>query len=194
MDNLETIELFVDDLNEDDGVDALSFVEYPAIEENFIALSKHKVEFKTVDTEKRIIVGLALVPDKKIYRRKGEEEYNVIFSKDTVRKVAGLYLNRNKTNNTTLEHAEFTKDVSVVESWIVESSTQDKTALYGLEAPEGAWAVVMKVNNDEVWADVKAGKYLGLSIEGMFSGREESEEELSSAELIAQITELLKDY
>ena len=72
MKNLDIIELFIDESNLEDGIDAISLVESPAIEENFVALSKHKVEFKTIDSEKRIIVGLALVPDKLIYRRKGD--------------------------------------------------------------------------------------------------------------------------
>ena len=61
MNELETFELFIDEAREEDGIEAISLVEFPAIEENFVALSKHKVEFKTVDTEKRVIVGLALV-------------------------------------------------------------------------------------------------------------------------------------
>ena len=71
MDNieeLETIELFVDSEG-DGGINAISFVEFPAIEENFIALNEHKVEMKTVDEDKRLVVGLALIPNKLIYRR-----------------------------------------------------------------------------------------------------------------------------
>ena len=89
---LDTIELFIDEENVEDGISAISFVEHPAIEENWVALSQHKVEFKSIDDEKRIVVGLALVPDKEIYRRRGEYEYNVMFTKETVRKASHLYL------------------------------------------------------------------------------------------------------
>ena len=171
--SMETIELYIDETKIDDGIDAISFVKQPAIEENFIALSKHKVEFKSIDDEKRIIVGLALVPDKEIYRRNGDKEFNIIFSKETVKKASHLYLKRLKVNNTTLEHEKNTDGVSVVESWIVEDVKNDKSNLYGLNAVEGAWVVVMKVDNNEVWNDVKAGKYLGLSIEGIFSDKKE---------------------
>ena len=75
MENLDTIELFIDEENREDGIYAISLVEFPAIEENFVALSQHKVEFKTLDEDKRVVVGLALVPDKKIYRRKKDYEY-----------------------------------------------------------------------------------------------------------------------
>ena len=192
MNELETFELFIDESREEDGIEAISLVEFPAIEENFVALSKHKVEFKTVDTEKRVIVGLALVPDKPIYRRSGDKEYNIIFSKETVRKASELYLKRLKLNNATLEHDEqMTSGVSVIESWIVEDPSKDKTALYGLNAVKGAWAVTMKIDNDEVWEDVKSGKYLGLSIEGMFSDRAEDVEEVEASEVLEQIKDML---
>ena len=192
MKDLDIIELFIDDAKEDDGIEAIYLVEFPAIEENFIALSKHKVDFKTVDAEKRIIVGLALVPDKQIYRRKGDYEYNVIFSKETVRKASELYLKRLKLNNATLEHDDqMTTGVSVIESWIVEDPEKDKTALYGLNAVKGAWAVTMKIDNDEVWEDVKAGKYLGLSIEGMFSDSEKDMEEMEASNVLEELKKLL---
>lgn len=200
---IETVELFIDENVESEGINAISLVEFPAIEENFVALSKnqHKVEFKTVDTEKRIIVGLALVPNKLIYRRKGNYEYNITFSKETVRKAAELYLKRLKNNNTTLEHQELTSGVSVIESWIVEDAEIDKTALYNLNAKDGDWAVVMKIDNDEVWQDVKAGKYLGLSIEAMFSEKDNSEvlssiDDLSEEEagiLLEEIKQYIED-
>ena len=194
MNELETFELFIDEAREEDGIEAISLVEFPAIEENFVALSKHKVEFKTVDTEKRVIVGLALVPDKPIYRRSGDKEYNIIFSKETVRKASELYLKRLKLNNATLEHdEEMTSGVSVIESWIVEDPMKDKTALYGLNAVEGAWAVTMKIDNDEVWEDVKSGKYLGLSIEGMFSDRAEDIEEVEAAKILEELKQLFNE-
>ena len=173
MEELETIELYIDESNIQDGVDAISFVKQPAIEENFVALSKHEVAFKSINDEKRIIIGLALIPDKKIYRRNGDKEFNIVFNKDTVKKASHLYLKKLKANNTTLEHKQDVKGVSVVESWIVEDVKKDKSNLYNLNAVEGSWVVIMKVDNDQVWQDVKAGKYLGLSIEGIFTDKKE---------------------
>ena len=195
MEELDTIELFIDEEKSEDGVQAISLVEYPAIEENFVALSSHKVEFKTINEEKRIIVGLALVPNKKIYRRSKNYEYNIMFSEETVKKASEIYLKNLRNNNTTLEHQELTTGVSVIESWVVEDAAMDKSNLYGLNAIKGAWVVTMKVDNDEVWQDVKAKKYLGLSIEGMFSDKQEelykekSEEEI----LIEQIKQILEN-
>ena len=192
MENLETVELFIDEKNNEDGIYAISLVEFPAIEENFVALSQHKVEFKTLDEDKRIVVGLALVPNKKIYRRKKDYEYNIVFSEDTVRKASELYLKSLRNNNTTLEHQTLTSGVSVIESWVVEDATMDKSNLYGLNAVKGAWVVTMKVDNDSVWQDIKDKKYLGLSIEGIFSDNVDLKSELSEEEtLINQIKEIL---
>ena len=174
MEELETIELYIDESNIKDGVDAISFVKQPAIEENFVALSKHEVAFKSINDEKRIIVGLALIPEKKIYRRNGDKEFNIKFSKETVKKASHLYLKKLKANNTTLEHEQDVEGVSVVESWIVEDVKNDKSNLYNLNATDGSWVVVMKVDNEDVWQDVKKGVYLGLSIEGIFSDKKEA--------------------
>ena len=191
---LDTIELFIDEENVEDGISAISFVEHPAIEENWVALSQHKVEFKSIDDEKRIVVGLALVPDKEIYRRRGEYEYNVMFTKETVRKASHLYLKQLNNNEATLEHETEATGLSVVESWIVEDPKNDKSNLYDLNAVEGAWCVIMKVDNDKVWDEVKKGVYLGFSIEGRFSDKKiEASIELSEDEkTLNEIKELLK--
>ena len=191
MEELETIELFIDSEG-DGGINAISFVEFPAIEENFIALNEHKVEMKTIDEDKRLVVGLALVPNKLIYRRNKGFEYNITFSEETVRKASEKYLKSLKLHNTTLEHETEVNGVYLTESWIVEDTDKDKTALYGLKAPVGAWAVAMRVENDEVWNNVKEGNYLGFSIEGFFTDKEEFSAE--DMETLAKIEELINLY
>ena len=194
MAKLDTIELFIDEENIKDGIDAISLVKMPAIEENFVALNQHRIEFKSIDDDKRIIIGLALVPNKLIYRRNGDYEYNIVFSKETVRKAAELYFKKLKNNNATLEHQEKTDGVSTIESWIVENPKIDKSALYNLNATEGSWVVIMKIDNDEVWKEVKNGTYLGLSVEGYFSDKLEMSlitEESKEQELIEKIKQIL---
>ena len=194
MEELDIIELFIDESNNDDGVYAISLVEFPAIESNFVALNQHRVEFKTINEDKRIIVGLALVPNKKIYRRRGEYEYYIQFSEDTVRKASEIYLKSNRSNHTTLEHQTMTNGVSVIESWIVEDERMDKSNLYGLNATKGAWVVTMKIDNDNVWQDIKDRKYLGLSIEGLFSDNfgDSEPEDMTDEQKLEKIIEILK--
>jgi hypothetical protein len=191
---MEVIELYIDENNEFSGIEAISVVENPAIEEDFIALKKHEVQLAEVDTEKRILMGAALVPNKKIYRTNGDEEYYIFFSEDTVRKASELFLSRGKQNNSTLEHDVQLSGMSVVESWIVEDTTKDKSRKYNLNVPVGTWMVSVKVNNDQIWEEfVKSGKVKGFSIEGFFadkldSPKESVQENFSSEDLEAIAT------
>jgi|TARA_R110000823_G_scaffold234793_3_gene360994 hypothetical protein len=166
------IELFIDEENDFAGIEAISIVENPAIEEDFIALKAQEIKLAEIDAEKRILMGAALIPDKKIYRHNGEEEYYIFFSKETVRKASELFLTKGKQNNSTLEHEVELNGLSVVESWIIEDEKKDKSAKYNLNLPIGTWMVSVKVNNDKIWEDyVKEGKVKGFSIEGFFTDK-----------------------
>ena len=101
------IELIIDENNEISGIEAISIVENPAIEEDFIALKEHKeVRLAEVDKEKRILMGPALIPNKKIFRKgaSDDEDYYIYFSEDTVRKASELFFIKSKQNNSTYEH------------------------------------------------------------------------------------------
>jgi hypothetical protein len=190
---MKIVELVIDERDLSSGIDAVSVVLSPAIEENFIALSKHEIELKEVDAEKKIIMGAALVPNKQIYRvnEKTKEEYYIYFSEDTVRKASELFLMNSNQNNATYEHDKKLKGMSVVESWIIDEPKTDKSKFYGFDLPKGTWMISMKVNNDEVWKDVKEGKVKGFSIEGYFADKLEmsmlSEEDL----LIEKIKQII---
>ena len=170
---MRIIELLIDEDALLSGIEAISIVDKPAIEENFIALKEQtKVNLTEVDKEKRILMGAALVPNKNIYRTDGEDEYYIYFSDDTVRKASELFLMRGNQNKSTLEHEAELNGLSVVESWIVEDEVHDKSRKYGLDMPVGTWMVSMKVNNDEVWENyVKTGLVKGFSIEGYFTDK-----------------------
>lgn len=191
---LQEIELKIKDENED-GVFAISLVESPAIEENFVALSAEKVELKVVDDERRIVVGFALVPEKRIYRRMNGKEFNIYFTKETVNQAQELFMKKLNLKNWTLEHEQKTDGISVIESWIVEDPKNDKANLYNLDPQGGEWVVMSKIDNDEVWNDVKEGKFKGYSIEAMFSGFEQlaSKDESEAEEVLRKLRELLSE-
>ena len=191
---MRIVELIIDESEELSGVEAVSIVEFPAIESNFISLNQH-LELAKVDDEKKILMGAALIPNKNIYRRNGEDEYYIFFSNDTVRKASELFLMNSNQNNATLEHDKKLKDLSVVESWIVEDTEMDKSKKYGLNTPVGTWMVSMKVNNEAIWNDfVKTGKVKGFSIEGYFADKlEMSLKQAEEQELIEKIKEIINN-
>jgi hypothetical protein len=156
---------------DEDEVYAISMVSEPAIESGWIAFDKEQVQFQAVDNDKRLVLGPILVPDKRILRIDGEgKPYHVFLSAPTIKKLSEKYLQNKYTDKVTVEHQKAISDVSLVESWIVESRTKDKSAVYGLSLAPGTWAGTMKVNNEKLWQDfVKTGKLTGFSIEGLFS-------------------------
>jgi hypothetical protein len=162
-------ELVIEDENVDE-VFAISLVENPAIEREFLYFNKEEVHFSSIDEEKRLVIGPILIPDKHIFRMDGDGvPYTVFFSKDTIQKLAENYLKRGYQASSTLEHDKKINGVTLVESWVVESRTKDKSALYNLNLPIGTWMGIMKIDSDEIWRDyVKTGKVKGFSIEGMF--------------------------
>tara|TARA_Y100000385_G_scaffold192240_1_gene198842 strand:+ start:3128 stop:4132 length:1005 start_codon:yes stop_codon:yes gene_type:complete len=175
---MRIVELILDEEQEYSGIEAISIVEKPAIEEDFITLNKD-VEYKLaeVDDEKRILLGALLIPNKPILRMAEDGEYYIYFSKNTVRKASELYLMEGNQNNATLEHQMQLKGLSLVESWIVEDQEKDKTAFYGLKYPVGTWVGSVKVTSDKVWQEfVKTGAVKGFSIEGYFQDKSQSKE------------------
>ena len=165
--------MFIDDEDMQSGVYAISLVESPAIEENWIYLSKHyKIELAEANNEKRLLIDPVLIPNKEIPRIDPEtgEEYDIVFDEGVIEKAAQLFLQRQYNNESTLEHGKSIDDISIVESWIVADANADKSNTYGLTYPKGTWMVMAKVNNDSIWNDyVKTGKVKGFSIEGLFS-------------------------
>ncbi len=190
---MKIVELILDEMEELMGIQAISIVENPAIEENFVALKSQEVEFAKQDEEKRILLGAALIPNKPIYRQNGEEECYVYFTKETIRKASELFFQNSNQNESTLEHEVELNGLSVVESWLVEDDEKDKSRIYGLDVPVGTWMVSMKVNNDDIWNNyVKTNKVKGFSIEGFFVDKVDfSAQEISEEDAAAEVLLML---
>jgi hypothetical protein len=161
-------ELIIEDENIDE-VFAISLVESPAIESNFVFFDKEKVQFAALNDEKRLVMGPILIPDKQILRIDGEgKPYHVFFKPETIKKLSEMYLKKKYTDKSTLEHDKKIDGVVLVESWIKESITKDKSALYNLNVPVGTWMGTFKIDNDEIWNDyIKTGEVKGFSVEAL---------------------------
>ena len=191
---MRIVELILDEESEL-GIEAISVVENPAIEEDFVALKSQEFKLAEIDGERRILMGALLIPNKPIYRRNGEDEYYIYFSKDTVLKASQMYLMNSKQNNSTLEHQHAIEGLSLVESWIVEDKVHDKSVKYGMDLPLGSWVGSVKVNNDQIWNEfVKTGKVKGFSIEGYFADKMERPNDQTIKDELAQIEEEEAEY
>ena len=191
---MRIVELILDEESEL-GIEAISVVESPAIEEDFVALKSQAFKIAEIDGERRILMGALLIPNKPIYRRNGEDEYYIYFSKDTVLKASQMYLMNSKQNNSTLEHQYELEGLSLVESWIVEDKVHDKSVKFGMDLPLGSWVGSVKVNNDKIWNEfVKTGKVKGFSIEGYFADKMERPNDAAIKDELAAIEEAEAEY
>lgn len=157
-------------IDENDSlVYAVSFVENPAVETNFVYLNedeKPKRYVKLESDEKRMVYGCALRADFPIYRRYGYEEFYITFSSDAIEKLSQKFLKKGFQANMTQDHLSDVQGVTVVESWIKMDAEKDKSIALGLDdVAVGSWFIGCSVDDDNVWNDIKEGRWSGFSIE-----------------------------
>jgi len=169
--DIPVFRLVVNDLKEDSGVDFVSFVEHPAIEQDFFAFSKDTDSFKfKADPQRRIVTGPMMIADTPIYRfdEQTKQEFLVVFDKQTIEKIAHRFFKKSNSNNVNVDHSETKDGVYLFESIITDKERGTLAPKGFAKVPEGSWFGSYKVENNEVWQSVLDGKFKGFSIEGYF--------------------------
>jgi len=190
---LPVYELTVND--EDAFVDFIALVENPAIEVEFLAFANQEKYAFALDEDKKELIGAAMIPDQMIFRRNDKgEEFNVFFSKDTIRQIVQSFFKSGYQSNMNIEHSATNADSFIFQSMIVDKAK----GISFMDLPDGSWVVGVKVLNDEVWADIKAGKRKGFSVEGIFETmrnkfKSDAEEENEIILLLQKLQKLLID-
>jgi len=198
MKETKIVELVIADDSQELAIDAISLVNSPAIEQDFVFFGKEKnnLTFAKVDEEKRMLVSPALIPNKQIFRYdpNTDSEYYVYFSPETVRKASELYLKHNNHHKATYEHKDRVSGVLTVESWIKEGDS-DKSKMYGYDLPNGTWFVKMKIENEDLWNKIKEGELKGLSIEGYFTNKfeEMQKQQPTPEQILSALNEIIKE-
>lgn len=175
---------------------AISLVSEPAIEIDFIHMSKDEEELKQVYLEKDdkyLVYGPVLLPDKDIYRNNGTREYYLSFSKESIEKMSQDYMKDFRQYNVSLQHQNAIDEVCVVESWLVADSYKDKANALGFNVPEGTWMVAMKVNNVDTWNRIKDGELKGFSVESLVSLEEFNNNMEEDNMLFSKVKEWVKE-
>lgn len=191
-------ELLLDDVdNRLMGVENVSVVANPAMESLFVTLKDVEIKLAQ-DEDKRLTIGAALIPDKKIYRiDDNNNEFYVYFSKETISKIVENFFKNGRTINFNIEHSNQTVEGVVMESWIIDNPEQDKQKQYGFSYPEGTWMLTVKYSQEDWDNYIKKGLVRGYSVEGQFTMKKtelsKQDKILSEDEALKLINAIIKD-
>jgi hypothetical protein len=174
---------------EDSGVDMVSFVNNPAIEEEFMVFEKEECKFAK-DEKRRIVTGAAMIPDKPIYRNNDGEEFMVMFDKDTVQNIVVKFLKHNKNNNVNVDHSLQVEGVDLINSFITDKEMGINAPSKYSKVPDGTWFLTYHIKNDDVWGSVEDGTFKGFSVEGMFN---RVPIKMSKTKIDKEVEQLFKD-
>lgn len=160
-------------LTDDTGIFAISFVDFPANESNFLALKRATEVKLNLNRSKQILTGAVLIPDQLIYRndvKKGE--YYIKFSAADIEQIAHKMMKSGLAlSNTTHQHESGLKGNYLTELWTVQDPKRDKSIALGLgEFPKGTLMASYKVVDANYWKnEVLTGNVKGFSLEGYFN-------------------------
>lgn len=162
------------------GMEAIALVEYPAMEVDFLTFKadKRPICFAS-DEERHIITGVAIIANKPIYRRKENDEYYIVFTKDVIEQLVLKYAKENRFNEVKLHHddEQYQDGIYMIESYFVDHKRGLVPSGLG-DIEDGSWVVSFKVENEGLWRKIKeSGELNGFSIEGYIGLKEGTEED-----------------
>ena len=177
------MKVFYIKINEDDitGIDAISLVDMPAVQKNFLCFNKDSELVKlNFDNSKHIITGVVCLADTPIYRYSQKlGEYYVVFTKETIERMVEKFSKQDLFKSVNLQHDnnKFVDGIYMVESFITNKERGINPVEF-VDIPDGSWICSFKVENDELWNEIINGDKLnGFSLQGMFDLEEKFSEQ-----------------
>lgn len=182
MEKLKVYDVVLQD--DDIGMQAVSFVDEPAILQDFIYFNNTaKIPVMMQVEDKQEVVSPLLIPDQLIFRKNEEtgEKFYIKWSVETIDEVAVRFMLSGLHNNTTIMHPTFydkslslqdvlVEDVYLRRLWIIDNEKTDAAnTKYGYDLPVGTLMVHYKIHNNQLWQRIKKGELRGLSIEAFCS-------------------------
>jgi hypothetical protein len=177
------------------GVFRMSTVESPATRTTLVMFDDESKLLQFADEEKQVIYSVAMRPNILIPRKDiNGEPAMVFYSEETVENLQQNFFKNNSHNGATINHdGKIRSDMYIFESWIVMDAERDKAAVIGMDVRKGDLVMAQKVDNPEVWADIKSGKLQGFSIEAYLEPvlTEEKKIEMTDEEFNARVKKVL---
>ena len=177
-------------------IEFISLVENPANEKGFV----YKSNAPKSDRNSDILIFRHFDGATAISKGGGDEEKHLVFATvyepdtvdsqgdfaeaDEIEKAAHLFMNQYRQECVDTEHDQRINGSVIVESFIKRGSIDEFP-----ETKDGAWCVVVKIRDVEIWDKIKNGEITGVSMSGSAlktevekSGNAETDEAAESAE------------
>ena len=155
--------------DERDGIIAISLVEDPAVESNFMLFGK-QIPLFFANEEKKNILGVIMRADFPIYRRDEDgNEFYVTYSADTIAKMAQKYFVSGAVNTTSIDHNGETLDGVSLVQWYIKDTDKGIVPNGFDDVNDGSLFAEFHIENEELWTACKDGTFKGFSLEGYFT-------------------------
>ena len=164
MQKYKGLPIYIVDINDASVFSNVSIVDLPAIERNFIQLSKQAEIKFSVNDEKRTISGPVLIPDQPIYRKIDGQEFYIKFTADTIKEYAIKFFKDKREGEGSVQHSIGFNGITFFESFLL-NSDRGLVPKEFADLPNGTWFLSAKVENDDVWALIKDGTLKGFSVD-----------------------------
>lgn len=159
------------DLNDEEtGMTAISLVEDPAVERDFICFDKDKkpMQFKVENEMEHKVTGVAIWANKEIYRYDPAfGEYYVVFTPEAIDQIVHKYAKQGLNNLVDLQHnGEMIGGVTMVEYYIKDSNKGINPAGFE-DVDDGSLFVTYKIEDEKLWNEIISpdSEFKGFSIE-----------------------------
>ena len=155
--------------DERDGIIAISFVEEPAVESNFMLFGK-QIPLFFANEERKNILGVIMRADFPIYRRDEDgNEFYVTYSADTIAKMAQKYFVSGAVNTTSINHNGETLDGVSLVQWYIKDTDKGIVPNGFDDVKDGSLFAEFHIENENLWTACKDGTFKGFSLEGYFT-------------------------
>jgi hypothetical protein len=194
MEKIEVFELVID-IDDESGISQIAFVDFPAIESNFLQFTEQKEhKFKIKDEEKRIVEGYAMISQLLIPRiDENGKKFFVKFSAKTIEQIREKQSRLGLNNCFNLMHDSENKaeGVYMLDNLIIDNERGKVAPKEFEKVPNGSLWISAKVDNDEIWNAIKLGQFSGFSVEGLFK---QLESVTMDEDVINKIIKTIQDF
>ena len=184
--------------NNEDGITCISLVDSPAVETDFQAFNNQKIleKLSIVDEDEHIILGPVMIADMLIYRNSPQlGEYYIKYEAETIKQMAQKMFEDKTYNNISLDHnGKEINGVNLIELFIKDTEKGIDPVGFD-EVTNGSLFAKYKVEDSNLWKQIKNGQFRGFSLEGWFSiDKEQKKIKNKYAIMTKNLFKLLKTF